>query len=108
LHIAQINGLFPIIDYSSVDAYSLHNQQYTKLYIESPDHIMFMPGRNIQQELAEKQAHYRRLEGLVEELIPSQMQAECTISIQEMQCGDPSCSPIDTVITLLFERYAMS
>ena len=65
---------------------------------------MFMPGRNIQQELADKQAHYRRLEGLVEELIPQHLQAACTIMVQEMQCGDPQCAPIDTVITLLFER----
>jgi hypothetical protein len=65
---------------------------------------MFMPGRNIQQELAEKQAHYRRIEAMAEQLIPDEFRKACSISIQEKACGDPSCAPIDTVITLLFDR----
>jgi hypothetical protein len=67
--------------------------------------IMFLPGRNIQQELQEKQRMYRRVEDLATSMLPPQIVQDCTISVQEVQCGDPTCAPIDTVITLLFGRY---
>jgi hypothetical protein len=67
--------------------------------------IMFLPGRNVQQELQEKQRMYRRIEDLATSLLPPQFVQDCTVSVQEVQCGDPNCAPIDTVITLLFGRY---
>lgn len=49
---------------------------------------------------------YRRVEDLATSLLPPQFVQDCTISVQEVQCGDPTCAPIDTIITLLFGRYA--
>ena len=69
---------------------------------------MFLPTRIIQLELQEKQRQYRRVEELVNQLLPTEYQTECTISVQEVQCGDPQCAPIDTVVTILFERYVLS
>lgn len=66
---------------------------------------MFMPGRNAQKELQEKQQLYRRVEGMAENLIPEAIRKDCTVSVQEVQCGDPQCSPIDVVVTLMFDRY---
>jgi len=63
-----------------------------------------MPGRDVQKEQQEKQRQYRKVEAMAEELIPERMRKDCTVSVQEVQCGDPQCSPIDTVVTLLFER----
>jgi hypothetical protein len=65
---------------------------------------MFLPGRNAKQEKAEKKEQYRRIEALCVSLLPESIKATCSVSIQEVQCGDPQCSPVDTVINLLFER----
>jgi hypothetical protein len=68
---------------------------------------MFLPGRNIQQELQEKQRMYRRVEEMATSLLPPDFVQDCTISVQEVQCGDPTCAPIDTVISMLFSRYGI-
>jgi hypothetical protein len=65
---------------------------------------MFLPGRNVQEELEAKQRIFRRIEEWSMSEIPLALQADCTVSVQEVQCGDPQCAPIDTVVTLLFER----
>ena len=37
------------------------------------------------------------------ERIPPECRSEAQVLVQEVQCGDPSCSPIDTGITVLFK-----
>ena len=66
---------------------------------------MFLPGRNAEQERADKQRILKRVEGWAEELIPENFRPDCTVSVQEVQCGDPNCAPIDTLVTLIFQRY---
>lgn len=68
---------------------------------------MFLPGRNAEQEKAEQKKVLKKLEGWVTELIPEAFRADCTVSVQEVQCGDPNCAPIDTLITLIFQRYVV-
>lgn len=38
------------------------------------------------------------------ELIPQSARQGVKISVQEVQCGDPECSPIDTAIIIIFPR----
>ena len=67
---------------------------------------MFLP-ENAQGNNAEKQrkAAYKEIEEWSLKLIPEPIRKDGHISIQEVQCGDPQCSPIDTAITVIFERY---
>mmetsp|Transcript_25787 Transcript_25787/g.53869 ORF Transcript_25787/g.53869 Transcript_25787/m.53869 type:complete len:195 (-) Transcript_25787:236-820(-) len=45
---------------------------------------------------------YSRIELWVTEAIPSELRRGVTISVQEVECGDPDCAPIDTAIAILF------
>lgn len=47
---------------------------------------------------------YSRIEIWVTEAIPAELRQGVTISVQEVQCGDPNCAPIDTAIAILFPR----
>lgn len=65
---------------------------------------MFLPGRSVDQEKAVRQAAYQKIEEWSKELIESEpVRQACIISVQEVQCGDPNCAPIDTVVTLTFD-----
>ena len=66
---------------------------------------MFLPGRNANAEKEEKQKVFRRIEGWCEGLLPAPIKGDCTVSVQEIQCGDPNCAPVDTAISLIFQRY---
>ncbi len=46
---------------------------------------------------------YKDIERWSLELIPSQIRNAVQISVQEVQCGDPDCAPIDTAIAILFD-----
>jgi len=65
---------------------------------------MFLPDRNQQKEEKERREAFTQIEKWCLTLIPDQMRPQVSISVQEMQCGDPECSPVDTAITVLFER----
>lgn len=67
---------------------------------------MFLPGRDATKERLEKQQILNRVQGWAEELVPEAMREGCTVSVQEVVCGDPKCAPIDTLVTLFFQRYA--
>jgi hypothetical protein len=66
---------------------------------------MFLPGRDATRERVEKQEILNRVEGWAEELVPQALRESCTVSVQEVVCGDPKCAPIDTLVTLFFQRY---
>ena len=36
------------------------------------------------------------------ELVPSNIRSGLIVSVKEVQCGDPNCSPVDTIFTLVF------
>lgn len=67
---------------------------------------MFMPGRNAEEERQELHKEYRRVESICLELLPLDpaIREASTISVQEVVCGDPECSPIDTIVTIMFPR----
>ena len=67
---------------------------------------MFLPGRNAEEERHALQTEYRRVERICVELLPSDpaLREASNISVQEVQCGDPDCSPIDTIVTIMFPR----
>lgn len=47
---------------------------------------------------------YSRIEVWVVEAIPADIRRGVTVSVQEVQCGDPDCAPIDTAIAIIFPR----
>ncbi|KAL7569887.1 hypothetical protein ACA910_008554 [Epithemia clementina (nom. ined.)] len=64
---------------------------------------MFLPERSLQDEKQKRRQVFKRIEGWCEELLPEAIRSDCTVSVQEIQCGDPYCAPIDTAITLSFQ-----
>lgn len=66
---------------------------------------MFLPGRDVVDEKQKRREVFNRIEKWCEELVPESIRSDCAVSVQEVMCGDPMCSPIDTVITLSFKRY---
>lgn len=70
---------------------------------------MFLP--QDQADIAETQAAekarregYSRVEMWVNEAIPDEIRQGVTITVQEVQCGDPECAPIDTAVAIMFPR----
>ena len=35
--------------------------------------------------------------------VPTEHQSACQVHVQEVQCGDPTCAPIDTVVMIMFD-----
>ena len=68
---------------------------------------MFLPGNSTekQKEDERRKAAYKNIETWSLSLIPEECRGEALVSVQEVQCGDPQCAPIDTAITVQFERY---
>ena len=64
------------------------------------------PGAN----LAEKQRKeaFKNIEQWSMNIIPEPLRDDVTVSVQEIQCGDPQCSPVDTAISVVFNRYVHS
>eukprot|EP00978_Attheya_sp_CCMP212_P014395 scaffold36555_cov51-Attheya_sp.AAC.12 len=58
-------------------------------------------------EIARKEA-FVRVEAWGMELVPAQIRQSVQISVQEVQCGDPDCAPIDTSVTIIFQRSVHS
>jgi hypothetical protein len=65
---------------------------------------MFLPGRSVEIEKAKKQKAFKQVEAWCEAELPASARADCMVSVQEIQCGDPDCAPVDTAITLVFQR----
>ena len=65
---------------------------------------MFLPGRSAERETAAKKLHFGRVETWCLQIIPAALKQGTDISVQEVQCGDPNCAPIDTMVTMFFER----
>lgn len=53
---------------------------------------------------AARREGYARIEAWALELIPSEIREGVTITVQEVQCGDPECAPIDTAVAIMFPR----
>lgn len=67
---------------------------------------MFNPAKAVQQK-AEKAAKKKSLDDLKNwslSIIPLDLQEGLIVDINEVQCGDPSCAPVDTVFTLLWNN----
>eukprot|EP00980_Cylindrotheca_fusiformis_P014454 scaffold3857_cov127-Cylindrotheca_fusiformis.AAC.11 len=66
---------------------------------------MFLPGNQeaLKKEEKERKAAYKRIEEWSMDIIPAELRKDASISVQEIQCGDPECAPIDTAVTIFFE-----
>jgi len=66
--------------------------------------MSFLPNKNAAAQKAAEKVLFSKIEGWCLEIIPLDLRAEVQVSVSEVQCGDPDCSPIDTVITIIFNR----
>jgi hypothetical protein len=66
---------------------------------------MFLPNTNAAAEKAAEKQMLAKIEGWSLEIISEDMRSDVEVSVAEVQCGDPDCSPIDTVVTIVFHRY---
>ncbi|GMH77327.1 hypothetical protein TL16_g07368, partial [Triparma laevis f. inornata] len=68
---------------------------------------MFLPpgmkDTDADEEEKRLRIEYSRVEGLVMSRIPEAMRSAAQIHVQEVQCGDPTCAPIDVAIMVMFE-----
>jgi len=68
---------------------------------------MFLP-KTDKDKTKEDETDKRRKEAYVnieewsKEAIPKDIRSDVTISVQEVQCGDPDCAPIDTAVAIMF------
>lgn len=46
---------------------------------------------------------FKNIERWTLELIPSDLREQAIVSTQEVVCGEPDCSPIDTAVAIVFE-----
>lgn len=70
---------------------------------------MFLPRNdtaNAEARAAEmaRREGYSRIEAWAIEAIPAEIRRGVQVSVQEVQCGDPECAPIDTAIAIMFPR----
>ncbi|KAL7465479.1 hypothetical protein ACHAXS_005801 [Conticribra weissflogii] len=65
---------------------------------------MFLPQNNADIRAAEqaRREGYTRIEAWATEAIPAEIRRGVTITVQEVQCGDPECAPIDTAVAIMF------
>lgn len=56
------------------------------------------------KEESERKQAYAQIERWAFDLIPEVARSGVHISVQEVQCGDPDCSPIDTAVAILFPK----
>ena len=72
------------------------------------NNIMFIPKNEAaaaetrEADQARREA-YSRIEAWVMDAIPANYRRGAIVSVQEVVCGDPNCSPVDTAIAILFE-----
>ena len=67
---------------------------------------MFLP-ENVElneREEKERKEALERIEAWSMELIPEGIREDAFVAIREMACGDPNCSPVDTAVTIMFEK----
>jgi hypothetical protein len=71
---------------------------------------MFLPDNQAAKEKEDEQrkAAFKNVEAWSLEIISPELRKDACVSVQEVQCGDPQCAPIDTAVTILFERYDYS
>jgi hypothetical protein len=66
---------------------------------------MFFPGRNAQEEKAKQRAILKKIEDMCTSLLPEgPIRQDAIVSVYEVQCGDPTCAPVDTVISIQFGK----
>jgi hypothetical protein len=67
---------------------------------------MFLPENQAtkEKEAEQRKAAFKHIEAWSLEIIPAEIQNDATVSVQEVQCGDPDCAPIDTAVTIVFKR----
>lgn len=65
---------------------------------------MFLPENvaNKEKEDLERKTGFANIEKWSMEIIPETLRNEASVSVQEVQCGDPDCAPIDTAVTIVF------
>ena len=66
---------------------------------------MFDPGalKGEKAEKAQRNKAIKQLRDWSMSIIPVELQEGLDLDIREVVCGDPSCAPVDTIFTLVWE-----
>ena len=70
---------------------------------------MFLPqtdatAAEMQEAEKARREGYSRIEQWATAAIPAEIRQGVTVTVQEVQCGDPECAPIDTAVAIMFPR----
>ncbi len=70
---------------------------------------MFLPGNQeeVRKDEEARREAFRNIEAWSLEIIPAEIRDDVQVSSQEVMCGDPECSPVDTAVTIQFSRYVL-
>lgn len=65
---------------------------------------MFNPEKLNEKNVADERRKeaYKKIDQWSLELMPEPIREDAQVSAQEIVCGDPECSPIDTLVTIVF------
>lgn len=78
-------------------------EQDLSVCFPSPEVIeIWSSGRKQEDEKKQRAEAYKRIKAWAMQEIPENLQDGVIISVREVICGDPDCSPIDTAIAILF------
>jgi hypothetical protein len=102
-------------DFSRSLARSINSHPHAQKYTDEPTHkhscrsttnnlTMFLPNTNAAAEKEAEKQMLTKIEGWGLGIISEDMRNDVELSVAEVQCGDPECSPIDTVVTIVFHR----
>jgi hypothetical protein len=67
-----------------------------------PDSYKNQQAENIKK--AEQKEAYHRIETWAMDIIPDHLRGHVVLSVQEVECNDPGCSPIDTALAIIFSK----
>ncbi len=69
-------------------------------------HILYLLSTSLmslyQPSFRRRNFAYKRIEQWSLDLVPDNIRDGVQISVQEVECGDPNCSPIDTAVAIMF------
>lgn len=66
---------------------------------------MFLPNPNAREEREAKRRLLERIEQWGIDRLPADLRDDVQLLVQEIDCSDPACSPVDTIVTVVFARY---
>jgi hypothetical protein len=94
------NETIPATTYDALNVRPLWYRDTTPMFLPKSD----TDTSNLRAAEAARHEGYARIEVWAMDTIPASIRRGVTITMQEVQCGDPECAPIDTAVAIMFPR----